>query len=99
MGWFSSSSNEDNSSSSANVTDFTTDDAPLQGPTSSSSIGTGPTAALKQRIQQEAAMANARALVTVRSLSFSRSTYITISQITSSISIFMEQDKTKEDLC
>jgi len=63
MGWFSGSSNNDESSSPAIDLSSTADETPMSNPTPVS--GTGPKAQLMQRIQQEAAMANARALVTV----------------------------------
>jgi hypothetical protein len=63
MGWFSGSSNNDESSPSTIDLSSAGDEAPMSSPAPMS--GTGPKAQLMQRIQQEAAMANARALVTV----------------------------------
>jgi len=64
MGWFSGSSNNVESSSPTIDLASAGDETPMSAPAPVS--GTGPKAQLMQRIQQEAAMANARALVTVR---------------------------------
>jgi hypothetical protein len=63
MGWFSGSSNNDETSPSTIDLSSAGDEPPMSSPVPMS--GTGPKAQLMQRIQQEAAMANARALVTV----------------------------------
>lgn len=63
MGWFSGSNNDDSSSSTIDLT--SSGGAPISSPITSLA-GSSPKAQLMQQIQQQAAMANARALVTVR---------------------------------
>lgn len=71
MGWFSSStpSSVDNSPSSSTTGDsnFLNDDAAsVQSPSfAGASLGTGPTATLKMRLQQEQAVANSQELLAV----------------------------------